>query len=164
MKQGKHQKSEDFCGLKVLVKTFKYRKAVFIVTYYHSNKNKILYLILKRKLHWKGWEFPKGGINNSENLINAVKRELKEETGQTSLKIKNHHFSGKYKYPQAYPDRTGIIGQTYNLFSAEVKNKKIILDKKEHTGYKWLSFDKAIKKLTYDNQKKCLRKVNKELG
>jgi len=141
----------------------KYRKAVFIVTYLRTNKNKILYLLLKRKLHWIGWEFPKGGIKKKENLLSAVKRELKEETGQTALNIKNHHFSGKYKYPQVYPDRKGIIGQTYNLFSAELKNKKVILDKKEHTGYKWLSFDKAIKKLTYKNQKKCLKKVDKSL-
>ena len=140
-----------------------FRKAVFIVTYYRTDKEHTLYLLLKRKLHWVGWEFPKGGVNNSENLIKAVKRELKEETGQTALNIKNHYFSGKYKYPRVYPDRKGIIGQTYKLFSAEVKSKKIILDKKEHTAYKWLSFEKAIKRLTYDNQKKCLRIVDKSL-
>ena len=43
----------------------KYRKIVFIVTY-AKLKDKIYYLILKRKLHWKGWEFVKGGIDFPE--------------------------------------------------------------------------------------------------
>jgi hypothetical protein len=34
----------------------KYRKAIFIVVYARE-KNKRYYLILKRKLHWKVWEF-----------------------------------------------------------------------------------------------------------
>ena len=42
-----------------------YRKSVFIVVYRKTEKG-ILYLILKRKLHWVGWEFPKGGIEPEE--------------------------------------------------------------------------------------------------
>ena len=66
--------------------TDKYRKAVFIVAYSKIN-NKIEYLLLKRKLHWKGWEFPKGGAEEKENNLDAVKRELKEETGLKILNI-----------------------------------------------------------------------------
>ena len=57
----------------------KYRNAIFIVTYRCINKDKILYLILKRQLHWKGWEFPKGGIDFFETKKRAIKRELKEK-------------------------------------------------------------------------------------
>ena len=39
----------------------KYRNAIFIVVY-AKQKDKIYYLILKRKLHWKGWEFQKEGL------------------------------------------------------------------------------------------------------
>ncbi len=137
----------------------KYRKAVFIVTY-AIEKNKIYYLLLKRKLHWKGWEFPKGGLEKSEGIINAVKRELKEETGLNSLKIKKFDFSGKYKYDKKYPNRPEILGQSYSLYSAEVKKKEVKIDQREHSNYKWLEFDKAVEKLTWPNQKKSLKIVD----
>lgn len=143
----------------------KYRKAVFIVTY-AKVKNEIYYLILKRKLHWKGWEFPKGGLEKNESIINTIKRELKEETSLISLKgkIKNLRVRGKYKYKLKYPDRPGFIGQSYSLYSAEVKKQKVKVDQREHSDYKWLKFEDAVKKLTFRNQKKCLGIVNKKVN
>jgi 8-oxo-dGTP pyrophosphatase MutT (NUDIX family) len=141
----------------------RYRKAVFIVTY-AKTKNRIEYLILKRKLHWKGWEFPKGGMKSFETQRHAVKRELKEETGFLPLRIKKFNIMGKYKYDKKYPDRSGYAGQTYTLFSAEVKKDKINLDRLEHSDYKWVSFREAIKKLAWPNQRKSLKVVNSWLG
>ncbi len=140
----------------------KYRKAVFVVTY-RKEKDKIKYLILKRKLHWKGWEFPKGGVNKDESLLHAVKREIKEETGQSAFNIKKYKYHGKYKYPRLYADRPGIIGQTFHLFSAELKKPKVKIDRLEHSTYKWLDFKSALKLLTYKNKKICLKIVNKKL-
>lgn len=137
----------------------KYRKAVFIATY-AITKNKIEYLILKRKLHWKGWEFPKGGIKNAETQKQAVKRELKEETGTTPLRIKKFNINGKYKYDKKYPDRLGYTGQSYVLYASEIKKGKIKKDKLEHSDYKWVSFREALKKLTWPNQRKSLKIVN----
>ncbi|MDP2673116.1 MAG: NFACT RNA binding domain-containing protein [Nanoarchaeota archaeon] len=136
-----------------------YRKSVFVVVYRKTDKG-IKYLILKRKLHWSGWEFPKGGINDNEEIINAVKRELKEETGQIPLSIQKHNFLGKYLYKKEFQDRGKIIGQTFSLYSAEVKNSEIVLDGREHSEYLWLSYPEAHKKLKYGNQKKCLEIVN----
>ena len=140
----------------------KYRPAVFILSY-AKTPNGFECLILKRKLHWKGWEFPKGGIEKSDgkNLIKTVKRELKEETGLPALKIKKFSFKGKYKYDKNYPDRKGWIGQAFKLFSVEVKkSNKIKLDKREHAGFKWVEFEEAKSKLTWKNQKKSLIIVN----
>ncbi|MEM3116368.1 MAG: NUDIX domain-containing protein [Candidatus Pacearchaeota archaeon] len=137
----------------------KYRKAVFIVVY-TKTKNKIEYLLLKRKLHWRGWEFPKGKIEPGENKIEAVKRELKEETGQIIKSIKKFNYSGGYRYHKILPDRPEIIGQTFTLFAAEVKRGKVKLDKKEHSGYKWTDFKTALKMLKWPNQKKSLKIVN----
>jgi len=131
------------------------------VIVYFKDKNKLKYLILKRKLHWKGWEFPKGGIKNKENILKAVKRETKEETGQNPINIKKYSLSGKYKYDKKYSDRPGLIGQTYTLFLAELKNKKIKISKKEHSSFKWLNYQSTLNTLTWPSQKKCLRYVNK---
>lgn len=136
-----------------------YRKAVFVVVY-SKNKKQIEYIILKRKHHWKGWEFPKGGIKFSESKISAVKREVKEETGLKAKRIKRFNYSGKYLYKKKFADRTGLIGQTFSLYSAEVKKGKVKIDKKEHSGYKWMDFEEAVKKIRFANQKKSLRIVN----
>src|SRR3989344_1192122 len=96
----------------------KLRKGVFIIVY-RKEKDKLSYLILKRKLHWKGWEFPKGGIEK---------------------------------------------GETFSLYSVELKNKKIEIDKHEHSDYQWLLFNKTIKKLTWPNQRRCLRIVDKKIS
>ncbi len=136
-----------------------YRPGIFIVTY-RFEKNKIFYLLLKRKLHWQGWEFPKGGIEKNETKIQTVKREIKEETGLKIKKIRIYKLSGKYNYHKKFIDRPNFKGQTYTLYSAEVYGSKVKIDEREHNQFKWLEFEEAYRKLTWKNQKKSLKKVN----
>ena len=140
-----------------------YRKGIFVVVYSTGKKGKIEYLILQRKHHWKGWEFPKGGIISNERKEDAAKREAKEETGLVPRKIKKFNFSGRYLYKKKFADRTGIIGQTFFLYAAEVKKGKVKIDKKEHSEYKWMSFEQGVKKIKHNNQKKSLRIVDRWL-
>lgn len=137
----------------------KYRKALFIVVYF-LEKSKPFYLILKRKLHWKGYEFPKGGIEKFETKRQALRRELKEETGLKILKIKKHKFSGKYSYPELLKDRPGFVGQTFSLYSVMVEKGKVKLDKREHDFSKWLKYKEAHKILTHKDQKEALKIVD----
>ena len=125
--------------------------------------NKIKYLLLKRKKHWKGWEFTKGGIDAGETALQTAKREVREETGLRPIKLSKHNSHGIYRYDRPLPDRPGMKGQTFTLFSAEIPEGKIKVDKREHSGFKWLPFEKAVKILTWQNQKKCLRIVDKTL-
>ena len=103
-----------------------------------------------------------GHIDTKETPLGAARRELKEETGNFPIRIKNFKIKGRYPYSKELSDRKGIYGQTFTLFSAEIKKtKKIKIDKKEHLSFEWCSFEKALKKLTYSDQKKCLKIVNK---
>jgi len=140
----------------------KYRQAVFIVTYATTNEG-IKYLILKRKFHWHGWEFPKGGIKFPESKKATVRREILEETGKKSLKIKMFNFHGKYEYKKKFPERKDFIGQAYSLYATEIKYGNVKIDKMEHSSYIWLPFNEALRKLTFQNQKKSLKVVNKWL-
>lgn len=144
------------------MKKGKYRKAIFGVAYSIDSDGKIEYVILKRKKHWNGWEFPKGKIERFEFRRWAARREVEEETGLKVLDIKRLKIDGSYKYKKELKDRPGIVGQTYHLFAVKVKkgNGKISVDEKEHSYGKWASYEEAYKKLTWADQKKCLKIVN----
>lgn len=139
----------------------KYRKAVFALVYLIKGEN-IEYLVLKRKLHWKGWEFPKGAVERFETRKGAVKREVFEETGIKIGRrgIKKFKFSGKYNYNKILKDRSKFKGQMFSLYSVRASEKRIRINKKEHSDYKWVNFDKALKTLKWPNQKKSLKMVD----
>lgn len=140
----------------------KYRKGVFCILY-HGGNRKPEFLILHRKLHWTGWEFCKGKRENGETAIQAAKREIKEETGQKAGKIINLHANGRYNYNEKFQMQVGSKGQTYTLFIAELKNKKIKIDKLEHDRYVWADYSTALRILEYPNQRKCLGVAKKYL-
>jgi 8-oxo-dGTP pyrophosphatase MutT (NUDIX family) len=137
----------------------KIRKGVFMVAY-SLESGKPEYIIQHRKLHWKGWEFPKAGLEKNESKKEAVRREIEEETGLEILKITSHKYQGKFMYPKELPDRPGISGQTYYLYSVELKKGKIKVDKKEHSSSRWVDYEKAMRMLTHQNQKDSLKIVN----
>jgi len=105
----------------------KLRKGVFMVAY-SLESGKPEYIIQHRKLHWKGWEFPKAGLKKGESKKEAARREIKEETGLEIIKVTSHKYKGKFLYPKELPDRPGISGQTYYLYSVELKKGKIKVD------------------------------------
>ena len=143
----------------------KYRKGVFLVVYAQEKKGKkegeIKYLLLHRILHWKGWEFPKGGIEKGETSRAAAKRELKEETGLKPVKIIDMHIKGRFDYPKKLADRLSIKGMEWKLFAVEAKKSRVKIDRLEHSNHKWLSFKEAYKKLKFGNKKRCLNLVDK---
>ena len=50
-------------------KNNKFRQAVFVVIYRKNNLTKNFdFLLLKRKKHWIGWEFTKGGVESTFTL------------------------------------------------------------------------------------------------
>lgn len=149
MKEGKKEKR-------------KFRRAIFGVAYCKDENGKIEYIILKRKKHWKGWEFPKGKVERFETKRMGAKREVHEETGLNVLKVKRFKEKGIYLYTKKLWDRPDKIGQTYHLFAVQVEkgNGKLKLDSHEHNGYKIVSFKEAYKILTWPNQKKCIKIVN----
>ena len=73
-----------------------YRKNVGVVV---CKKGKVL-LCARADSSAYNWQFPQGGIEKDENIVEAAKRELFEETGIKSIKlIKQMPCSIKYDFP-----------------------------------------------------------------
>jgi len=120
------------------------------------------YLVLKRTLNWKGWEILKGGCKSKENLDNCLIREVKEEIGADQFLFEKTRFVNQFKYSKEFlKDKRKFKGAKHQVYLVEIFSKKIKLDKKEHSGFKWLGKRDAIKILTWDNQKELFNKLIK---
>ena len=114
------------------------------------------FLVLRRVLNWKGWEFVKGSIDEGEDEETAVRREIREETGLEDIEIVNK-FPEKmeYKHPERLKRRSGIDSSSHTVFLVRHLNGEIRLSN-EHGDFKWLPYEEARAILTYGTQKNIL--------
>lgn len=126
------------------------------------------FLLLHRKLNWKGWEFPKGGVENNEDYKDTIKRELFEETGIKKFsivdKIDEFVFRDNVRKKESFITNY-LVHVSSN--SKVVLNNEHALDGKiiiEHDDFKWCFAKDAINLLTHKNQKESMKKAIKVLG
>jgi len=131
---------------------------------FRREDNKIYYLLLHYPSTTRGaernyWDLPKGHVEKGEKEIETVKREVEEETGLEDIEF-IEGFKTWIKYFFRYKGKTVFKIVTFYLIETKEKNVKISF---EHLGYDWLSFKKAMAKLTFDNAKGILKKADKFL-
>ncbi len=132
-------------------------KSIGVILYYKFPRS-IKYLILKHK---KGhWAFAKGHKSKGETFLQTAKRELHEETGIDEVEFLSNKIllSESYVIQDKNKDR---VRKTVDYFIAKAKTKKIIIDKKEITNYRWCTSKQAEKIITYQQSKKVLKKANR---
>src|SRR5689334_978631 len=126
------------------------------IIYRQSSEGKMYLLLNYPSGHW---DFVKGNIEKGETFKETVVREAREETGITDI-IFVDGFEDKVEY---YYQRDGkVIHKEVVFFLASTKTDNVKLSH-EHQDFVWLSFDDALKKLTYKTARKLFKKV-KELG
>ena len=143
------------------MKDKKQKKGIFIVVYKIS-KGKRGYLLLKRKLHWKGWEFVKGGMNPGETEEEAVKREILEETNLQKFKIIKK-LEGVTKEFKGVGDRLNIHAVYLVEASMKIPIQIPTGTNPEHSTYLWADADSVSSKLTWENDQLILTKVLEEI-
>ena len=119
-----------------------------------KEKGKIYYLLLHYEMGH--WGFSKGHIEKGESLEDTVRREVKEETGLEDIRI-IEGFKEWIKYFFKLKEKNIFKIVTYLL--AETKQKEVKISW-EHTGYKWLTYEEAVKQLTFENTKEVLKKAD----
>ena len=122
-----------------------YRQGVGIML---VNKEKKIF-VGKRIDNRAAWQMPQGGVDQDENIVDAAKRELKEETGVSSIKIiKKSDKIYTYDLPdyllgKIWKGRFKGQEQTWFLAQFLGEDDEINLDQKnaEFKKWKWVNID-----------------------
>lgn len=110
-------------------------KKIRTVGCFFEHNGKILILLRNpEKSQGNHWGLPAGKAKKNESDENTILRELKEETGYSATKEELHFIN---EWTWKFKD----ITVEFPLFKIELKEKpKIILNKKEHQDYQWISY------------------------
>ena len=106
------------------------------------------------------WGFPKGHIEEGETEEQTALREVKEEVG-IDVKI----LDEKYRYEINYIIKDKQIDKTSVFYLAETVDENITTKNQETEieDSKWVTVEEAFDILTFDNNKKVLRKAWKDI-
>ncbi len=102
------------------------------------------------------WDYVKGKIEEGENNHQTAIRETKEETGIGDLEF-IEGFEEKINYNFQFEGE--LIHKEVIFFLAKTKTSKVNVSH-EHLDYTWLDYENALNKITYQNAKNILSKVN----
>lgn len=109
-------------------------------------------LIQQTKGHWG---FPKGHVEAFETESETAIREVKEET---NLDVK---IDENKRYTMEYFTEKGALKQVILFIARKISgNEKY--QKSEIKSMKWMTYEDAVKMITYDNTRELFKKILKE--
>ena len=122
------------------------------------------YLLLKRTprggCFWQGIT---GGVENDEDLTEAARRELIEETGLVPLLVERIDYS--YSFPVDDRWRHLYAADVEEIkeyvFMAYVTGQQELEISSEHDQYKWCRFNEALGLLYWSENKEALNRCHK---
>ena len=123
----------------------------------YARNSEIKYLLLQYEAGH--WDFVKGNVEEGETEQQTTVRELKEETG-----IADAHFIDSFKQRISYfYKRHGVsVHKEVIFFLMETPTTEVKLSF-EHIGFEWLTYEGAMRRLTFKNARDVLQKANEFL-
>ena len=118
-------------------------------TIYNTKTNKVL--LLKRNDGNNVWEIPGGKRENNEDIVDALRREVQEETGLIINEYKLVYVSPIF---ENHPVLKPFLNIGYLCF---VDNSDVIISN-EHVDYKWVSVEELVNYLDKDIYNDLLKK------
>jgi len=115
------------------------RIGVVVAPFIVNDKGKILYF---KNVKWRGLVPPGGHVEYGETLIEALKRETKEETGLDIEPVRLISIGEMIEPKEFYEPRHFI----YIHYLCKIKSGKIKLDNRELIDYEWLDPKEALKR------------------
>ncbi len=139
----------------------RYRRDVSagIIVFHRTPDGCRFLLLLSRLTKRPLWEFPKGGVDEGETVLEAALRELEEETGlQASDVTMREGFQHKedYRFTSGKADERVLIRKAVTYFLAEASRTDVRLSAHEASDYVWLPLPEALTKVRYAARRRML--------
>lgn len=109
------------------------------------------------------WQLPKGRLENDESSVEAAIREVKEETGLETV-CEQFLTTVEYTYTDTY-SRTvpELVFKKVDLYLLRTTGGELSDSSFEVDGVAWFSLDEALKILTFEAEKECLRLAKEQI-
>ncbi|MBQ7816589.1 MAG: NUDIX domain-containing protein [Oscillospiraceae bacterium] len=120
-----------------------------IVFYLKDEKEQILLIKHANSGHWS---FPKGHVEAGETEVQTAMREIKEETGV------NASVDTRFREVVTYSPKKDVIKDVVYFF-ATTENYETYNQEEEVSDICWVNIDRAIKSVSYKNDKELVRKA-----
>jgi len=135
---------------------------------FHRSAGRCRFLLLLSRLTKRPlWEFPKGGVDGAETLLQTALRELEEEAGlradQVTL-VPGFEWSESYRFTSGRETERTLIHKKVTYFLAESSSVEIQLAPKEISEYAWLELEEALRRLKYKERRRMLREAAAAAG
>ncbi len=128
-------------------------KTMKIQAILYSPDTALEYLLLKRPGHRDGsWAPLTGHVEKGEQLLDALEREIREETGievmayTIDLRVPYHFSKGDEEIEE-------------HAFGVQTGTREVKLSQ-EHESFAWLPYEEAMRRLVWPQQKTSLQILN----
>ncbi len=128
------------------------------------NDQKILFVYQKKH---NLWVLPQGGVEDKEDLLAAVNREMGEELGEDFMHTVDVNFTylvtDKVEFPKD-KQKDGMKGKKYYFMVTQAGSQQLNLKSTQFDDFHWLTYDEAIKLVKENNTGGRLRITTKALN
>lgn len=138
---------------------------ILVLPFRKNKKGKLEFSVFKRADE-KFWQGIAGGGEDNETPLETVKREAFEEANIPvdskffPLQFKGNVPVNAFAASKYWPKDLYVIPEHY--FAVECNEIEIVLSH-EHTEYRWVSYEEAVKLLKWDSNQTALWELNQRL-
>jgi len=94
------------------------------------------------------WRLLKGGVETGEELIEALKREIKEETGIEGVEVYGKAYSYRFK--------AGGFEHIVSSFLVMTEETDVDLQEEELMDFEWLEKKDLMGRVSFDNEREAV--------
>lgn len=134
----------------------------------HRDGGKCRFLVVLSRLTKKPlWEFPKGGVDPGESLLQTALRELHEETGlgeDVLSVVPGFERVEDYRFTSGRTAERTLIHKEVTYYLAVSTSTAIELSSDELSEYAWLEMAEAARRLKYPGRRQMLKDAAALIG